>query len=146
MEPKDRVDGLMKLAEFRTKHRKQRRQVEWRVSLGIWASLTAGIIADSEGKLKPPLPLLGIGLALITLMHFWWVGSNYVRNQRDADRAYDRVGDAEEELGVERTPGRKTHHWYEFLWEPVPAAEWFVTIALALIWWFLAAQVFPART
>ena len=42
---KDQFDAFMKLADFRMNVRKERRQLEWRVSLGLWVGLAAGMIA-----------------------------------------------------------------------------------------------------
>jgi len=54
---KDRFDALMKLAQFRMDHRKERRQLEWRVSLGLWLFLAAGnrrFRRAPDAKLKIP--------------------------------------------------------------------------------------------
>jgi hypothetical protein len=48
MAQKDHVEALMKLADFYMQHRKERRELEWRISLAIWAFLAAGFVATAD--------------------------------------------------------------------------------------------------
>ena len=50
MEEKERVDALMKLAEFHMQHRKERREIEWRISPAIWGFLAAGIVTTASNS------------------------------------------------------------------------------------------------
>jgi hypothetical protein len=43
MEDKDQFDALMQLAEFRMARQRARRELEWKMSLSLWALLVGAI-------------------------------------------------------------------------------------------------------
>jgi hypothetical protein len=98
MEEKERVDALMKLAEFHMQHRKERREIEWRISLAIWGLSCRGDRHDrlkqhSEGDHCTPF----YGLRSSDWRYFFhglWIVANLARNVRDSDRAYTCVNHA----------------------------------------------------
>jgi len=97
----DRFEDHLKLAEFYMEVRKDRRQHEWRVSLGLWAGLAAGIVAAAN-KDTPPIPwwLLAVLLLAVIFVHAClWIPSNEARNNRDAKKAYRHIKEAERLLG-----------------------------------------------
>jgi hypothetical protein len=71
---------LMELANFRAERRKERRQLEWRFTAALWAGLAGAIY---KGFCFPLLPFV-----VVVLVHIWWVGLNWVRNERDIRKAF----------------------------------------------------------
>jgi hypothetical protein len=61
-EQRNEFDDHLKLAEFYMEVRKNRQQHEWRVSVGLWAGLAAGIVTI---KGFPTAPLALFLLAVI---------------------------------------------------------------------------------
>ena len=99
MEEKERVDALMKLAEFHMQHRKERREIEWRISLAIWGFLAAGIVTTASNSefrkaiTAHPFTVCGLLIGAI-FFHGLWIVANLARNVRDSDRAYTCVNHA----------------------------------------------------
>jgi cbb3-type cytochrome oxidase subunit 3 len=93
----DKFDAHLKLAEFHMEVRKDRRQHEWTVSLGLWALLAAGIVNVRSIPQRIPWWVLSF-LILVFICHTLWISSNEKRNARDAHKAYVQFGKAEEEL------------------------------------------------
>jgi hypothetical protein len=85
MTDKERFDALMKLAELQSSIRDKRREIEWQVSIGLWA-ITGGAVAYLKGhSVRWSLVLL----ATIALMHSWlWIRTNYNSSERDAKQIY----------------------------------------------------------
>jgi hypothetical protein len=85
MTDKERFDALMKLAELQSDIREKRRDIEWKVSIGLWA-ITSGAVAYLKGhSVRWSLVLL----AVIVLMHSWlWVRAHYNSSERDARQVY----------------------------------------------------------
>ena len=82
---KDRFDALMKLADFRVGIREARRQHEWRVSLGLWVGMGAGLVA-LRGI---PILVLFPALIIVVLGHaIFWVRWCWKANERDIRLAY----------------------------------------------------------
>jgi hypothetical protein len=105
MDDKDQFDAFMKLADFRMKVRMERRQLQWRVSLGLWIALAAGMIAFKNAQIHVSLWLLAPFLAVVVLGHaVLWVFGNWWRNERDAVQAYRMIAQAEALLDVEYHP------------------------------------------
>jgi hypothetical protein len=91
----DEFDNYLKLASYYMDIRKDRRQHEWKVSLGLWAGLAAGIVAAKD---FPTIPwwLLALLLALVVIGYVGlWVWSNESRNERDGEKAYKHSDKAE---------------------------------------------------
>jgi hypothetical protein len=89
----ERADVLMKLADFRVARRHERRQLEWRFSIAVWAAL-GGLIFKGFSLPCWPLPAIVSVFLVIVLFHAWWIGLNWVRNERDIRKAFfyiDRV-------------------------------------------------------
>jgi len=85
MTDKERFDALIKLAELQSSIREKRRDIEWKVSMALWA-ITGGAVAYLKGhSVLWSLILLGI----VVFMHSWlWVRTNYKSSERDADQVY----------------------------------------------------------
>jgi hypothetical protein len=82
---KDRFDALMKLAEFTCNVREKRRDIEWKVSFGVWA-VTAASVAYLKHYSDYAAFLL---LVLLVLAHaFLWVRVHFNVGERDAKIMY----------------------------------------------------------
>jgi hypothetical protein len=136
MTDKERVEALMKLAELQSDIREKRREIEFKVSIGLWA-ITSGAVAYLKGH--PVWWSLGL-LAVIVLMHSWlWVRTHYNSSERDAKQIRYYVEHAllivRPESGVspvERLPIPKFGTW-EFLRHQPLWFEILVTPVLGLI-------------
>ena len=85
MTDKERIDALMKLAELQSDIREKRREIEFKVSIGLWA-LTASAVAYLKGH---PVRWSLVLLAVIVLMHSWlWVRTHYNSSERDAKQVH----------------------------------------------------------
>jgi hypothetical protein len=96
---KDPFDAHLKIAEFYRKVRDERRQHEWRLTLGLWLTLAAGIVAVKDLPHIPMRVVLGF-LGLVLLFHLGWVWDNFWLRNRDTDRAYKHLRKAEEFSGL----------------------------------------------
>jgi len=65
---KSAFDALMKLNEFRFQRWQDRRKYEWRISLGVWALLTASIAFKKEIS-PPPLMWIVAWILIVTVLH-----------------------------------------------------------------------------
>lgn len=97
---KERFDALMRLADFRTGIRAARRTLEWRVSLGLWLGMGAGLIS------LPDIPehILVLALIIAVVIHAFWVQWNWVSNEREAHKAYYYAETAEAMLLLPNSP------------------------------------------
>jgi hypothetical protein len=112
MDDKDKFDAFMRLADFRMNVRKERRQLEWRVSVGLWIGLAAGMIAFKNLQIRLPEIILALFLLIVFLIHAWlWVVGNWWRNERDAMQAYRMIAMAEALLDVDYRPPHRS--WAE---------------------------------
>jgi hypothetical protein len=134
---KYRFDALMKLAEFTSAIREKRRELEWKVSLGVW-TVTAAALVYLKGC---PVVWLLILLALLIAAHTWlWVRTNYNSSERDAGIMYFYVEQAIRIILPESVPdpgkkqpvfAKKLRNWDFLKHEPI----WFeiaVTMLLGL--------------
>jgi hypothetical protein len=91
----------MKLADFRLKRAFNRRQHEWKVTVGVWALLAAGI-AHPPGN-HPWIFLLAT--CLITLGHaFFRIKPHWVTSTIDFDTAFWFAEQAERTLPLAGSP------------------------------------------
>ncbi|MGA8012719.1 MAG: hypothetical protein WB949_09855 [Candidatus Acidiferrales bacterium] len=82
MTSKDRFDALVKLAELMANIREKRREIEWRVSVALWAMMAGAIVYLRSHSLWWSLILL----ILVVLTHGWlWIRTNYNSSQRDIE-------------------------------------------------------------
>ena len=128
-EQRDQFDAHYKLADFYMKVRNERRQHEWRISLGIWVGLAAGIVSV---KNLPTIPiwLLILFLVVVFALHWVWVWSNYTRHERDAHRAYHHLKEAEKLYGpvLVQPPYPKYRGFFYF----TTLFEFFATLLLCI--------------
>lgn len=122
----DRFDDHLRLADFYMEVRRDRRQHEWKVSLGLWLALAAGAVSVTK---LPQIPtvILALILLLVTIGHaYLWVRSNYIRNERDAIRAYTHTDKAETLLDVIFPPYKKPKReiWFLPQWIAITVDKW----------------------
>jgi hypothetical protein len=117
MNDKDQFDAFMRLADFRMNVRKERRQLQWRVSLGLWIALAAGMIAFANREVRLPEIILALFLIAVVVGHaYLWVVGNWWRNERDAKKAYSMIAKAKDLLHVKyQPPQRPWEEWIEHL-------------------------------
>lgn len=155
MSDKDKFDGFMKLADFRMNVRIERRQLAWRVSLGLWIALAAGMIAFKNAQVHVPQGVLILILVLVVAGHGWlWVFGNWWRNERDAKQAYRMTAEAEALLDVKYQPTPRRweklvervettfglkHGCLEILTQSPPFFELLATVLLAVAWYIVNA-------
>src|ERR1700730_17677603 len=82
MNGKDKVDVLLKLAEFADKRFASRKEFEWRVNLLCWGLLVALTFAHIEKGVPTPWPIYVV--ALIAYV-FLWVRGIWAANKVDKD-------------------------------------------------------------
>ena len=89
MTDKEQFDSLMKLAELQSSIRESRREIEFKVSVGLWA-ITAGAIAYLRGNLQGRAVWWALALlVVIVAMHsLLWVRANFNSSERDAKQVY----------------------------------------------------------
>lgn len=142
MTDKERFDSLMKLADFRVGIREARRTHEWRVSLGLWVGMAAGLISLRD---VPQLVLI-IALPLVVFCHAWfWVRWNWVSGERDARLAYYYFDTAqalllEDSPPPERRPIKRLERMYGYLLHGPPLFQILATAFLAVGLALFAAQ------
>ena len=82
MTDKEQFDGFMRVAELRTLRASNRQSYEWRVTLGLWAVITAATIYLKDR----PVPLW-LGASTIVIYAFFWLRPMNVAHWRDNQAA-----------------------------------------------------------
>lgn len=123
---KDRFDAHYKLAEFYKQVRNERRQYEWRVTLGLWLALAAGMV---QVKALPDIPVLAVVLffEFVVAYHSTWVIDNFYLRNRDANRSYAHLSRASNLAGLNKVEP-PNQRW----WDKYPIFETAGTILLAV--------------
>jgi hypothetical protein len=103
--PQDKIDDLLKLAEFHWQSFDGRRNAQWKVNLALWASLAAlaGLLAKGEVTLSQQQGAaftVIVGLLFLIYWLFWSTGM-WLRNGEDMSRAYAMVNIARGVLGLD---------------------------------------------
>lgn len=110
-EDKDRFDALMRLGDFRFQRWQDRRKIEWRVSLGLWALIAALIAALAhDRKLLEHLPhncIVVLAMIFVVIVHAYWVWFNWDRNQKDINHAFYFADSARQLLPGQEEPAPK---------------------------------------
>lgn len=124
---KDKFDANMALAQFGASRWDQRRNIEWRVTFGIWALLAASAAIK---EIKPPL---WAGPLLFFVYVFFWLRGLWLANEADRilmrlylNRAQSLLR-SEPPIGL-RTP--KDTSWCSFLGD---WAMWFQAISTGVL-------------
>jgi hypothetical protein len=98
MTDKERFDSFMRVAELRTLRATNRQSYEWRVTLGLWAVITAATIYLKDR----PVPLW-LGVSTVFIYAFFWLRAINVAHWRDNQAAAFYIETALSIL----SPGRK---------------------------------------
>lgn len=82
----NRFDECMRLADFWAGRHDQRREFEWKISLGLWAAILAGIIsADKLAAVSPALRIAVSGAVFLAYCGLWlyplWRRSEFDKGQ-----------------------------------------------------------------
>lgn len=146
-DPKESVDGLMKLADFRMAHIVSRREHEWKVTVAFWALLAAGVA-------KPPTILAReYGCVLIFLLvaivagHTGlWIYPHWKRSKEDVDCSFRYTDQVERILSVTgKNTGLKTSTTLcAFVTDGKCLAQWLTTLILAIAVWLSSKGVWLA--
>jgi hypothetical protein len=101
------ADACLALAKFGTSRHDARREIEWKLSFGIWALLAAALLRGFVA-----LPALA---ALIPIGHAFWLRNLWLRHAADNELVWNFVNEAQRLLGTydvaimppkTRSPGR----------------------------------------
>jgi hypothetical protein len=131
LDHKDRLDALLRIAEFHMAVRKERRQYEWRVSLALWVGLAGGMLSLKTISLFVLVPML----IAVNAGHAWlWVRWYYTRNDRDARRAYLHMDKAKELLEPGSAPPPGPYWPQGWLMAGAPLFEILATLLLSVAW------------
>jgi hypothetical protein len=137
-----RVAALMQLADFRMKRIVSRRDHEWKVTLGLWALLGAGIINPLEGR--APSFLCWVLVVVVVAHAIFWIRPHWVHSKEDAKIAFQYHDNARLILanGTADALGSryKMRCWEQcigFLREPICWAQFGTTALLAFGVWFV---------
>ena len=128
---KDKFDQHYRIAEFYTQVRNDRRQYEWRVTLGLWLTLAAGIVAAKDLPKIPMGYVCGL-LAAVLICHLGWLLDNFDFRNRDTDRAYKHLIEAEKisglRLATDPKPIPSTSIWSrikeQLRWTNIKELDW----------------------
>ena len=87
-EQKNRFDAYIKLADYWADSYERRRQVEWKVSLGLWAVLLGGIVSNDKIH-RMTWPWFALYSVVVWLVYFFlWLVPNLRKNERDKRLSY----------------------------------------------------------
>ena len=127
LDEKDKFDAHYKLAEYYKQVRSERRQHEWRVTLGLWLALAAATVSV---KSLPDMPvwLIGLFLEFVVAFHVLWALDNFRLRDRDANRSYIHLSMASHIAGHNEVKPLN-----QKLWEKYPLFEAVGTILLCIL-------------
>ncbi len=125
---RDRLDGFISLAEFRQGRKRERTTYEWRLTLALWVFIVG---ATYYVRPRPNEIILVLVLALVFLMHVFFVLEIRTRDRLDTEMAFFNVRNAEKLLKLAATEPmvRPTYK------RSVPAWHW-------KTWWRLHSATF----
>lgn len=105
MPDKDKVETLIKLADFSWRDYSERRSIEWRTNFALWLALAvfASFMFQNQSVLAVGLKILiTAGLTAIFLVYtFLWKAEVKARNRSDKRLVQYYLSKVNEELGVE---------------------------------------------
>ena len=127
MSEKERFDAFMRLADFRSMRWTVRRQMEWKLTLGLWASLAA---AAYYLKVRPPEIILISILFVVVLMHATALIAVPVRTRQDMNTAFYYVEHAERILSSSSERPRERPRAVDSL----PISEWLYDFVKRELW------------
>lgn len=80
---KDRFDGLMKVADFNITRFDERRNHNWKISLGFWAAIlgSAALLDSHVGSVSPRFQIPGAFMVLC--LHGYWLKKVFDGDKKD---------------------------------------------------------------
>lgn len=126
MNEKEQFDAYMQLAQFRSERRRVRRQLEWKISVSVWALLVASTYAITT---RPPEWVLASVLGGVVVLHgLAWLSHMWSANRRDMEVAFYFMNLAADIVKKDRPKEARpaVRDWLS----PV---EWLFTIILAVM-------------
>jgi hypothetical protein len=139
IDDKPQFDALMSLADFRLRRIFNRRDYEWKVTLGIWALLAAGIAAP--WILQPLHPwMIMLGVPAIAVGHIaFWIYDHWDKSEKDwklaffyaeSAEALANIGDAPIPLSDRKTKQKEN---FAFFKNNTSLVQVLTTLILALL-------------
>ncbi|MGH6735095.1 MAG: hypothetical protein ACRECX_03315 [Methyloceanibacter sp.] len=133
MEPKEKFDALMQIANFAVARCDGRRQYEWKLTFGVWALLSATLIYVKADA----FPLV-FGFAVLVL-YGAWLQAILKRNQNDTVIAWHslRKANSDLKLGLDlKQPSfiKPLEGWRNYF-------GFFVNWSMGLQFWFTAGLI-----
>src|SRR5262245_56599054 len=89
---KDKFDAYLTLANYWANSYQQRSEVEWKVSLGLWAVILTGLVSSEK---IPPFPCSAVWLLLVWFIYVVvWLIPILLKNKHDKhmSRQYAAAG------------------------------------------------------
>jgi NADH:ubiquinone oxidoreductase subunit 5 (subunit L)/multisubunit Na+/H+ antiporter MnhA subunit len=140
---KNRIDTLLRLADFSWRDVDTRRSYEWKINFGLWGAFGLLAGASLRGDIQWPRSPLFIWitaaiLILVCLVYiFGWIRGLYERQTRNQAHAHHYLDMVEEELQIS-TPRRKFQpqkpRWPLFNWSV--GSQIVITVLLAALAFF----------
>lgn len=125
MSGKEKFDAYLQLANYWAESYQERRDVEWKVGLGLWAVILTAII--SKDKL-PTVPRPAVWLTIVWLIYVVvWLIPILVKNRRDKKRSHEHL-----EQGTNLISQYKGSRWLRVL-EPYSFLFHALTTGLLLL-------------
>jgi len=136
MADKDKVESLMKLADFSWRDYSERRSIEWKTNFALWLALAtfASFMFQNQSVLPEGIKILiTAGLAVTFLVYtFLWKAEVKARNRSDKRLVQYYLNKVNEELGVEppaATPQKAMTHLSQVILTFI-----FVLLAVLSVW------------
>jgi hypothetical protein len=135
LENRDKVDFLLKLADVAWRDYSDRRTIEWKVNLALWAGLGAFGGFMFQLQTRPPI-LVGLTLTILLVFVFliyvfFWKAEIQERNTRDLNNANYYWTAADHELGTKPPENRRPLE--SSRWRPTHLSQIFVTLLFILL-------------
>ena len=117
MPDKDKVESLLKLADFSWRDYSERRSIEWRTNFALWLALGtfAGFMFEQQAALAVWVKLLSTAALVVTFLVYSLIWKVEVKERNRSDKKLVQYywSKVNEELGVEPplpTPQKSMTH------------------------------------
>ena len=128
--------SLMQLAEYWRKRREERRQLEWRVSLSVWAALLAAAAPTYVKDIS--IWFLIVAVALLVALHIYFISATWRSSGKQIGLADYFAAQAEQMLFAEgvkqaaKKPDQEEYGFWAFLRHPPCRFQFLATTLLPL--------------
>lgn len=111
----EKINALIRLAEFQGFRFDERRNHSWKLALGFWASITGSLAiinSITEFEINPFLVAI-LGLAVL-LLHGFWLANVFEADKKDKFLAFEARDKAMKLLELSPLPLEiKDRRWYQ---------------------------------